>query len=146
MFRRNISSKTFIFSGWSLTLKAVEIDYQEAFSDQNISELTEKLQNLIFSENFSQEKIDAVASELTNIIVEPAKQVGICKKYSKGKRSRKNPSKPWFNESCEEKRANYFQAKNLIWSSKTTAEKNKCLKEMKQKGKSYKQFIVKDFL
>ena len=43
-------------------------DYQEAFSDQNISELTEKLQNLIFSENFSQEKIDAVASELHSVL------------------------------------------------------------------------------
>ena len=44
---------------------------------------------------------------------------------------------------ARKKRANYFQEKNLIWSSKTTAEKNKCLKEMKQKGKSYKQFIAK---
>ena len=118
-------------------------DYQEAFSDSTILELTERLQNLAFSEDFSQEKIDAVASELTSILVEPAKQVGICKKYSKGKKSRKSPSKPWFNESCEEKRAQYFQAKNQIWSSKTVAEKNKCLKEMKNKGKSYKQFIAK---
>ena len=60
-------------------------EYQEAFSNEKISKLTEKLQNLSFSNDVTQEKIDSITSDLTNILLEPAKQVGICKKYPKKK-------------------------------------------------------------
>ena len=120
-------------------------EYQEAFSNEKISKLTEKLQNLSFSNDVTQEKIDSITSDLTNILLEPAKQVGICKKYPKNrnKRKRNSPSKPWFNESCEKSRENYFKAKNLIWSSKTVSEKNQCMAKMRETGKTYKQFIAK---
>ena len=87
-------------------------------------QLTQELQNLSLLEDPTQEKIDLITSELTKILVEPAKQVGLCKKYSKNnKRKRNSPSKPWFNESCEKSRKNYFKEKNSIWSSKTASEK-----------------------
>ena len=69
--------------------------------------------------------------------------MGICKKYVKKKRLRQNPRKPWFNESCEQRRKNYFKEKNGIWSSKTLSEKNQCMKNMKEEGRSYKKFIAK---
>ena len=121
-----------------------KVDYQQAFSNEKILSLTEKLGNLSLSENISQEKIDFITTELTNIIVEPAKQVGICKKYAKNNsRPRKNPRKPWFNESCEQERKKYFKEKNSLWSSKSVNEKSQCMKKMKEKGKSYKKFIAK---
>ena len=117
-------------------------DYQDAFSSEKILKLAENFENLSQSNNLSQKNIDDLAAELTQILVEPAKQVGICKKISKNNvRRRKSPNKPWFNESCKKSRAQYFQEKNRIWSSKTVEAKNECTKKMKEKGKSYKQFI-----
>ena len=118
-------------------------EYQEAFSDEKISNLNEKLRTLALSNTISQENIDSVSNDLTNILVDPAKQVGICKKYVKKKRPRRNPRKPWFNESCEQKRKKYFKEKNGIWSSKSLLEKNGCMKRMKETGRSYKKFIAK---
>ena len=119
-------------------------DFKEAFSNEKILALTEKLQNTTFLSELSQEKIDLVSKELTNILVEPAKQVGICKKYSKNvKRLRKSHNQPWFNESCEKHRSNYFKSKNTIWASKDVTEKNRCIQRMKENGKIYKKFIAK---
>ena len=119
-------------------------DFQNAFSNEKILALTEKLQNESFLNDFSQEKIDLISKELTNIIVEPAKHVGICKKYSKNvKRLRKSHNQSWFNESCEKYRSNYFKSKNSIWASKSEAEKNHCIARMKENGKIYKKFIAK---
>ena len=127
-------------ASWKNEKKA---DYQQAFSIDKILHLSEKISNQPLS-TITQEQVDLLTSELTDIIIEPAKQVGLCKKISKNKkRSRKNPSKPWFNESCETRRRNYLKSKNTIWKSKSVAEKDTCIKNMKEKGKEYKQFISK---
>ena len=119
-------------------------EYQDTFSKEKILSLTKKLEHISCTTEITQENIDYLTTELTNILVEPAKQVGMCKKNSKNKKiQRKSPNKPWFNESCEKSRKNYFQEKNAIWASKTSSEKNLCISKMKEKGKAYKKFISK---
>ena len=66
----------------------------------------------------------------------------MCKKIgTKGRKPRKNPRQPWFNEDCEKNRKIYLEAKNSIWKAKSTEEKDQCCENMKQKGKEYKLFI-----
>ena len=78
-------------ASWKIEKK---VEYQQAFSNEKILSLTEKLESLSLSEHISQENIDFITTDMTNIIVEPAKQVGICKKYAKNnRRPRKNPRK-----------------------------------------------------
>ena len=121
-----------------------KIDYQQAFSSEKILLLSEKITNQSLLATITQEEIDQLTSELTDIIIEPAKQVGLCKKIRKSNKTpRVNPRKSWFNEACETSRRNYFKAKNSIWKSKSIPEKNQCVENMKEKGKEYKQFISK---
>ena len=126
-------------SGWKSEKKN---DYQAGFSLNKIQQLSEKINNMNSSE-IMQEHIDQLTTELTDIIVEPAKKAGLCKKTRKNvKKSRVNPRKPWFNESCETSRRKYFKSKNTIWKAKNPKEKEHCIKNMKEKGKEYKSFIA----
>ena len=123
-------------------------EYQQAFCSDTVSDkiilLCDKITNQFDSETVTQEEVDNLTAELTNIIIDPAKQVGLCKKTRKSnKKPRVNPRKSWFNEACETSRKNYFKAKNSIWKSKTVSQKNQCINNMKEKGKEYKQFISK---
>lgn len=139
IFDQNFESLEFK-SSWKNEKKS---DYQQAFSPYKIFELNRKILSLNITA-INQETIDQLTSDLTEIIVEPSKQVGLCKKIKKkNKRARMNPRKPWFNESCENSRKKYFKSKNTIWKSKTSKEKHQCTKNMKEKGKEYKSFISK---
>ena len=86
--------------------------------------------------------MDQLSSELSAILIEPAKQVGLCKRVQLSKpKPRLNPLKPWFDEACERNRRIFFKAKDKIWTAKTPFELDKCSDEIRQKGKEYKTFI-----
>ena len=79
-------------------------EFKNAFETNDIMLLSEKILNQHILEDSSQEQIDQLAADLTSIILEPAKQGGMCKKIgTKGRKPRKNPRQPWFNEDCEKK-------------------------------------------
>jgi hypothetical protein len=120
-------------------------DFMQAFSDPNILQLSEKINRQCLW-NTTQEDIDQFTTELVDIIMDPAKQVGLCKKIRDCKKPRKTPPKPWFNKACEQPRKIYFKAKNASrnnWKNKTVGEKRDCINYVKQKGKEYKRFIAR---
>ena len=107
-------------STWQAEKKS---DYQSAFSPNRIMQFSEKMLNQRAWDT-TQEDMDQFSNELAAIIVEPAKQVGLCKRIKNGKnKPRLNPRKPWFNETCEKNRRFYFKSKNAIWSAKSPTEK-----------------------
>lgn len=104
--------------------------------------LSENILSREFSVNPSKEEIGQLVSDLTAVIVNPAKESGLCKKIiSKKVKPRKSPNQAWFNSECEGKRKNLFKAKNAIRKAKTLEEKNRCLADMDREGKEYKAFI-----
>ena len=104
--------------------------------------LTEKVLNREFSINPSKEEIDSLVSDLTGVIVNPAKQTGLCKKnISKKVKPRKSPRQSWFSSECEAKRKRFFMAKNSVKKAKTREEKSHFLAEMDRESKEYKLFI-----
>ena len=116
-------------------------DYKDAFSYDKIMQFSDKILNQRAWET-TQEDMDLFSNELAAILVEPAKQVGICKLIKPGKnKSRQSPRKPWFNEACEKNRRIYFKSKHAIWNTKSQTEKNMCIENMRQNGKEYKRFI-----
>ena len=117
-------------------------EYQNSFVENDIMALSENILSREFSANPSKEEIGKLVSDLTSVIVNPAKQTGLCKKnISKKRKPRKSPNQSWFNSECEEKRHNFFKAKNSVKKAKTEAEKELCLAEMERQGKEYKAFI-----
>ena len=82
--------------------------------------------------------MDQLSNELSAILIEPAKQVGLCKRVQLSKpKPRLNPLKPWFDEACERNRRIFFKAKDKIWTAKTPFELDKCRDEIRLKGKEY---------
>ena len=125
-------------STWKVEKKE---EYISAFSQNSILQCREKLLNQTLWET-TQENMDQLSTDLAAILVEPAKQIGICKRVKQSKpKPRLNPLKPWFDEACERNRRVYFKAKHTIWKAKTPTEKQGCIDEMRQKGKVYKTFI-----
>ena len=121
------------------------LDYQQSFSNTKIMLLSEKIINQCLWDT-TQDDIDQLTTELSSIILEPAKQVCICKKIRICNKARLRPRKPWFNEACERNRKMYFKSNNALWknwNTKTHREKINCHDNMKEKGKSYKTVIAK---
>lgn len=126
-------------STWKPESKA---DFQNCFEVNNIRQLSEQILNHQISVNTTQEDIDKLTLDLASIILEPAKQVGLCKKIkNKNSIPRKNPHKNWFSGDCENKRKIYLNSKNSIRKAKNQEEKERCFNLTKQKGKEYKMFI-----
>ena len=125
-------------SSWKAEKK---VEYVAAFSQNSISQFREKILNQTLW-GTDQENMDNLSNDLAAILVEPAKQVGLCKRVKLSKpKPRLNPLKPWFNDACERNRRIYFKAKHNIWTAKTPTKKQDCIDEMRQKGKLYKTFI-----
>jgi hypothetical protein len=126
-------------SSWKPECKIL---YQNSFEENDIMVLSENILNRELSANPSKEEISKLVMDLTNVIVNPAKQIGLCKKiFSKKVKPRKSPNQSWFNSECEEKRKNFFKAKNSVRKAKTPEEKNLNVAEMDRIGKEYKYFI-----
>ena len=126
-------------SSWKPECK---IEYQNSFVENDIMVLTEKVLNRECSINPSKEEIDSLVSDLTGVIVNPAKQTGLCKKnISKKVKPRKSPRQSWFSSECEAKRKRFFMAKNSVKKAKTREEKSHFLAEMDRESKEYKLFI-----
>ena len=116
--------------------------YINAFSENDIMRLTHDILSQQLSASPTKEGIDKLVSELTSVIVNPAKEVGMCKKNrEKNKNPRKSPNQSWFNSECENRRKKFFSSKNDLRKAKTTEEKDRCGKKMEQEGKEYKKFI-----
>ena len=126
-------------SAWKPELQS---EYKNAFVENDIMQLTRDILNQQFSPDPSKEEIDKLVTDLTSIIVDPAKNVGLCKKIrtKKGK-ARKSPNQSWFNSECENKRKQFFTAKNELRKAKTPEEKNSCREKMDKAGIEYKIFI-----
>lgn len=126
-------------STWTTDSK---IQYQNSFVESDIMQLSECILSQQISANPTKNEIDQLVSDLTSVIVNPAKQVGLCKKnISKKVKRRKSPNQSWFNSECENRRKKFFKAKNAVKSAKTKEEKDRRKAEMDQEGKEYKQFI-----
>ena len=118
-----------------------KIEYQNSFSESDIMQLSEKILNQQLSGNPTKEDIEKLVIDLTSVIVKPAKQVGLCKKIpTKKGRPRKSPNQAWFNSECENKRKNFFKAKNELRKAKTEAKKGECKEKMDHEGSEYKKF------
>ena len=116
--------------------------YKNSFVENDIMAISENILSRELSPNPSKEEIGKLVTDLTAVIVNPAKQVGLCKKIvSKKVKHRKSPNQSWFNSECEEKRKKFFKAKNLVRKAKTPVEKDRCVAEMDREGKEYKSFI-----
>ena len=103
--------------------------------------LSENILSREFSVNPSKEEIGQLVSDLTAVIVNPAKETGLCKKViSKKVKPRKSPNQAWFNSECEEKRKSFFKAKKSVRKAKTLDEKNHSLADMNRIGKEYRTF------
>ena len=105
--------------------------------------LSENLLNMRTCDNPTEADIERLAMKLSSVIVDPAKQAGLCKKMKNNKnyKPRLNPRKPWFNEGCEKKRRIFLAAKNSVWKAKSEEEKEQCVQKTKLKGREYKIFI-----
>ena len=126
-------------SCWKPEYKA---KYQSSFSENDIMVLSENILSRTFSVNPSKDEIGQLVSDLTAVIVNPARETGLCKKtISKKVKPRKSPNQAWFDSECEEKRKCFFKAKNSVRKAKTLEEKNHCVAEMDREGKEYKAFI-----
>ena len=122
---------------WNPELKS---QYKNAFAEGDLTRLSENISQL--STNPTKEEIEKIVSDLTSVIVTSAKDVGLCKKVpSKNAKPRKSPSKPWFNQECENKRKSFFTAKNAVREAKTEEEKNRCTEKMNHESKEYKKSI-----
>ena len=101
-----------------------KIEYQNSFVENDIMLLSEKILSQQLSPNPTKEEIEKIVTDLTSVIVTPAKQVGMCKKYRPKKSNpRKSINKPWFDSECENKRKLFFSAKNAVREAKTREEK-----------------------
>lgn len=119
-------------------------DFINSFDQNKIMQLSEKILNSHISSELSQGKMDELVADLNSIILEPAKNAGLCKKVSKkSTKPRENPRQPWFDSDCEKSRKIFFEAKNDIWKTENQEEKMRCQDKMKQKGKGYKQLCSK---
>ena len=86
--------------------------------------------------------IETLVTDLTEILIEPAQEVGLCKKIrSKNKKPRKSPNQSFFNTECENKRKKFFKAKNSLRKSKTEQEKKDCKAKMDQESTEFRQLI-----
>ena len=128
-------------SSWKPELKE---PYKNAFSENEILQLSEKVLNAHLSSDLSKIDLEHLVSDLTSVILKPAKSLGLCKKVGKKcNKSRKSPKQSWFNEKCEEKRKLFFKSKNAMRKATTVEEKKLCQDIIDQKGKEYKLFIAK---
>ena len=126
-------------SKWKPELKE---QYQNMFSEIDISHLREKTNQLYMSPNPSELEINELVSELTSTILKPAKSLGMCKKtVNKSSKPRQSPRQSWFDSNCELKRKVFFKAKNSLRKAKTEVERKLCQESLDQKSKEYKQFI-----
>ena len=126
-------------SSWKPECKT---EYQNSFVENDIMALSENILSREFTVNPSKEEIGQLVSDLTGVIVNPAKQTGLCKKIiSKKGKPRKSPNQAWFSSECEQKRKNFFNAKNLVRKAQTEEEKSRLLSDMDKEGKEYKAFI-----
>ena len=117
-------------------------EYQNSFVENDIMLLSEKVLSQQCSANPTKEDIETIVTDLTSVIMAPAKQVGMCKKYrSKNVNPRKSPNKSWFNSECENKRKTFFRTKNDLRKAKTVEEKDRCKEKMDQEGREYKKYI-----
>ena len=126
-------------SSWNPDKKT---EYKNAFVGNDIMQLTRDILSQQLSANPSKEEIDKLVTDLTSVIVNPAKEVGLCKKIrKKSSKPRKSPKQAWFNSECENQRKIFFNAKNDLRKAKTTEEKNRCREKMDQEGREYKKYI-----
>ena len=116
--------------------------YKNAFSGNDIMELTRDILSQQLSPNPTKEEIGKLVTDLTSVIVNPAKKVGICKKTQKKNfKPRKSPNQSWFSSECEKKRKQFFIEKNTLRKAKTKEEKVLRRKKMDEVGIEYKKFI-----
>ena len=116
--------------------------YQNCFSQNDIMVLSENILSREFSPNPSKEEIGKLVSDLTTVIINPAKETGLCKKnISKKGKPRKSLNQAWFNSECEAKRKSFFEAKKSVRKAKTPEEEEHCVAEMNREGREYKAFI-----
>ena len=126
-------------STWKTESKS---QYQNSFSENKINELHEKIMQQQQSPTTTKNDIEKLVTDLTAILVEPAQEVGVCKKIRSQKRvPRKSPNKSWFNSECENKRKEFFKAKNALRKAKTMEEKTECKTKMNQESTEYRQLI-----
>ena len=67
--------------------------YQNSFSENKISELNEKITQQQLSATTTKNDIETLVTNLTEILIEPAQQVGLCKKI-RSKKKGKSQKKP----------------------------------------------------
>ena len=89
--------------------------YQESFSENDLSELKEQLDIAISTPR--QENFDVFCNNINQILIKKAKECGICKEKTnikaRGVKKKKN-HKPWFDNECQKVRDSYYRVKNEI--------------------------------
>ena len=120
----------------------LEMQYKNAFVDSDIMQLSRDILSQQLSASPTKEEIGKLVTDLTSVIVNPAKQTGLCKKnVKKNNKPRTSPSQSWFNTECENKRKIFFSAKNDLRKAKTTEGENFCREKMDQEGREYRKLI-----
>ena len=120
--------------------------YINSFSSDDITNLLDKLNEIHSSNDVKHDDIDSICNDLCNLLIAPAIKSGVTKDVSNKKRSsshynkiKVSSNKPWFDNKCIHKRAEYMRLKNKLSKINTTTSNAK----LKLEAQKYKKFIKK---
>jgi hypothetical protein len=141
----NVDSDTNNIDNGAVVLKHVwDTNLASRFKNEIDLEEVSKLHQVIDNTNFKeidQALINDIAKNICQLFIDTGKKVGISKEIMFKKQTRniskfeKSKRKPWFNNDCKKKRAEYFKLKRLV-------KKNpRKYAEFKQASKVYKKLI-----
>ena len=90
-----------------------------------MSDLSEKIERLQLSSTTTKNDIETLVTDLTEILIEPAQQVGLCKKIRSKKKGnpRKSPNQSWFNSSAKTNAKNFLNQKTQCGKQKQQLKK-----------------------
>ena len=113
-----------------------EEDYKKAFDMNKINSLDLNLDTIV-TNGITTDGIEEISKKLNNILLEPAKNVGMCKSFNPSSKFKKpKNNKPWFNNDCQNSKRTYWKLKRSL--SKTNNTENTTLKNLAKQHKKLK--------
>lgn len=124
-------------------------DVESFISNINTDQVTDICQNIAIltnSADVTADNINAIVDDTKNLLLKAASSCNMIKQTKSNRnftnmKKRAQPSKPWFNLACEDKRKSYFRVRNQL-RRRHDAESRQCVR---QSGKAYKKELNKQF-
>ena len=116
--------------------------YKDNLDVDEIADLETALVRISMSDTVSPEIVQDMCNRLVRILTESGKKTGSIKNdINRNKNGRKQAKRPWFNEECETKRAEFYRAKNGVRNN----DPNYTIEDKKRASREYRNVLNKHY-